>query len=85
MNTAIVEFLQTNGEKMEAEIAAALRLPIAQVQGHLAQLSISGDVICCKVTRYSGGKRIEGTSYRLSRARSGKPVEPFSHKGRPPR
>ena len=85
MNAEIVEFLRSNGEKMEAEIAVALRLPMAQIQGHLAQLSISGEVICCKVTRFSGGKTIEGTSYRLSRARSGKPVEPFSHKGRPPR
>ena len=85
MNSSVIEFLQVNGEKMEAEIAKALQVPIAVIQTQLAQLSSTGEVICCKVTRYSGGKRIEGTSYRLSRARSGKPVEPFSHKGRPPR
>ncbi len=78
MNVAIIEFLQVNGEKMEAEIASALHMPMAQVQGHLAQLSVSGEVICCKVTRYTGGKKVEGTSYRLSRARSGKPVQAFS-------
>ena len=75
MNTAIIEYLQANGEKLETEIAAALRLPMAQVQGHLAQLSAAGDVICCKVTRYLGGKKVEGTVYRLARARSGKPIQ----------
>ena len=74
MNAQIIEFLQTNGEKMEAEIASALRVPMTQVQTHLAQLSVTGDVICCKVTRYSGGKKVEGTSYRLARARSGNPI-----------
>ena len=78
MNATIVDYLQVNGEKMEAEIAKALQLPIAQVQDHLAQLSVKGEVICCKVTRYLDGKRIEGTSYRLSRARSGNPMAPLS-------
>jgi hypothetical protein len=35
-------------------------------------------VIYCKVTRFAGGKKIEGNSYRLSRAKSGKPVPPLS-------
>ena len=63
---------------MEAEIAKALQLPMAQVQSHLAQLSITGEVIGCKVTRYLNGKSIEGTSYRLSRARSGNPMAPLA-------
>jgi hypothetical protein len=83
MTAVIMEFLQDNGEKMEAEIATALHLPIAQVQSQLAQLKVAGEVICCKVTRFSGGKKVEGTSYRLSRARSGKPILPHpAHKGR---
>ena len=83
MSAVILEFLQDNGEKMEAEIATALHLPMAQVHSQLAQLSITGEVICCKVTRFAGGKKIEGTSYRLSRARSGKPIQPHpAHKTR---
>ena len=73
MSAAIKEFLHLNGEKMEAEIATALQLPIAQIQSQLAQLSIAGDVICCKVTRYDRGTKVEGTSYRLCGARGGKP------------
>ena len=70
-----MEFLQHNGEQMESEIAAGLHLPIAQIQSQLTQLSIAGDVIGCKVTRYHGEEKVEGTSYRLSGARSGKPLE----------
>ena len=75
MSAAIKEFLQINGEKMEAEIATALQLPMPQIRSQLAQLSIAGDVICCKVTRYASGTKVEGNSYRLSGARSGKPLE----------
>lgn len=83
MNTSIIDFLQASGEKMEAEIATALQMPMALVQSHLAQLATAGDVICCKVIRYRGGKKIEGTSYRLSRAKSGKPMPPVApHKAR---
>lgn len=78
MTAAIIEYLQINGEKMEAEIAKALQLPMSQVQSHLAQLSVNGEVICCKVTRFPDGKKVEGTSVRLSRARSGKPMAPLS-------
>jgi|KBSSwiStaDraftv2_1062776.scaffolds.fasta_scaffold228432_3 predicted ArsR family transcriptional regulator len=77
MNLAIIDYLQVNGEKMETEIAKALQIPMTQIHTHLAQLSVSGEVICCKVTRYIDGKPVEGTSYRLSRARSGKPMAPL--------
>jgi len=83
MSVSITDYLQANGEKMEAEIAKALQLTMTQVHDHLAQLSIKGEVICCKVTKYQDGKAIEGTSYRLSRARSGKPMQAYSaHKTR---
>jgi hypothetical protein len=76
MGPSVIEFLQANGEKMEAEIAKALHVPILVLQEQLAQLKSAGEVICCKVTRFAGGKTIEGISYRLSRAKSGKPIPP---------
>lgn len=83
MSAAITDYLQANGEKMEAEIAKALQLTMTQVHDHLQQLSIKGEVICCKVTKFQDGKKVEGTSYRLSRARSGKPMQAFTaHKTR---
>ena len=66
MNATILKFLRANGEQLDAEISLALHIPMAQLKVQVAQLSASGDVICCKVTRYVDGKKIEGTSCRLS-------------------
>jgi DNA-binding IclR family transcriptional regulator len=66
MTTSILNFLRTNGEQLDAEIADALHMPKAQVQRHISQLSATGEVICCRVTRYFNGKKVEGVSCRLS-------------------
>ena len=66
MNATILQFLRKNGEQLDAEIAKALDISKAQVERHLTELSGAGEVIGCHVTRYSGKKKIEGMSYRLS-------------------
>jgi len=66
MNASILKHLRTNGEQLDAEIAKALRMTQAQVNDDIAQLSAAGDVICCHVTRFISGKKIEGVSCRLS-------------------
>ncbi len=66
MNASILQFLKTNGEGFDADIAKALHLPVATVNKQVAQLSAAGEVICCKVTRYTDGKMIEGVSCRLA-------------------
>ncbi|WP_301102786.1 hypothetical protein [Propionivibrio sp.] len=66
MNASILKYLRANGEQLDADIALALDIPMAQLKVQVAQLSASGDVICCKVTRFIDGKKIEGTSCRLS-------------------
>jgi DNA-binding Lrp family transcriptional regulator len=66
MNETILQFLRNNGEQLDAEIAKALHLSKSVVLSHIAQLSAAGEVICCQVTRYFGGKQIEGVSCRLS-------------------
>lgn len=66
MNANILQYLRTNGEQLDADIAKALGMPQAQVERHLSQLSAAGEVICCHVTRYYGEKKVEGMSYRLS-------------------
>jgi hypothetical protein len=66
MNEAILQFLKIHGDGLDTEIAKALHLPMAQVTDHVLQLSLAGDVVCCKVTRYLNGKEIEGLSCRLS-------------------
>lgn len=66
MNAAILKYLKANGEQLDSEISQALNMSMTQLKNQVAQLSASGDVICCKVTRYIDGKKIEGTSCRLS-------------------
>jgi HTH domain len=66
MNASILQFLKANGEQLDADIAKALGVSKPVIQSHISQLSATGEVICCLVTRYAGGKKIEGTSCRLS-------------------
>ena len=66
MNAAILKYLRANGEQLDAEISQALRIPIGQLRQLVDDLAASGVVICCKVTRFSDGKKIEGISCRLS-------------------
>jgi len=66
MKTSILDFLKTSGEQLDAEIAEALQMPMTTVRRDVSQLSAAGDVICCKVTRYVNGNKIEGVSCRLS-------------------
>jgi hypothetical protein len=66
MNVNILNYLKANGEQLDMDIAAALGIPMPQLKTLVDQLSASGDVICCHVTRFIDGKKIEGTSCRLS-------------------
>ena len=66
MDASILKYLRANGEQLDADISKALNIPLAQLQPLVERLSSSGDVICCKVTRYVEGRKIEGTSCRLS-------------------
>jgi hypothetical protein len=66
MNVNILDYLKANGEQLDMDIAAALGIPMPQLRTLVDQLSASGDIICCHVTRFIDGKKIEGTSCRLS-------------------
>lgn len=66
VNASILEFLKANGQRLDYEIADALNIPVSKVKHHVADLSSSGDIICCNITRFDAGKAIEGISCRLS-------------------
>lgn len=66
MNVNILDYLKANGEQLDLDISTALRIPMSQLKPLVEQLSASGDVICCHVTRFIDGRKIEGTSCRLS-------------------
>ena len=66
MSENILKYLRTQGEQLDADISKALKIPKVQLEKQLSELLTAGAVICCNVTRFSGDKKIEGMSYRLS-------------------
>jgi DNA-binding Lrp family transcriptional regulator len=66
MKAKILDYLKANGEQLDADIANALHIPMPRLKALVEQLAKSGDVICCHVTRFIEGNKIEGTSCRLS-------------------
>ena len=66
INSSILDFLKANGPRMDLEIATALKMPLARVRTHVADLSSTGDVICCNTIQFKDGAKIEGLSCRLS-------------------
>ena len=47
MTAAILKYLKANGEQLDSEISQALNMSMTQLKNQVAQLSASGDVICC--------------------------------------
>jgi hypothetical protein len=63
---SILEYLNKNGEKMDREIAEATGLSLPVVKSKLRDLSLSGAVISCNVTKFIDGVKMEGISSRVS-------------------
>jgi len=66
MSADILGFLKKNGEQLDAQIAAALNLPMDRIAVELSELARSREIICCNLTRYVHGDKVEGVSCRLS-------------------
>jgi hypothetical protein len=66
MTADILRFLKNNGEQLDAEIAQALNISLPDLRDHIAQLALEREIICCNLTRFVAGQKIEGTSCRLS-------------------
>ena len=66
MTADILRFLKNNGEQLDAHIAQALNIPMPDLQQEIAELSRENEIICCNLTRFVNGQKIEGMSCRLS-------------------
>ncbi len=64
--TDILLCLKKHGERLDSEIAEEVGLPLATVRQSLAGLAAAGAVVTCSLTRFEGGKRIEGWLCRVS-------------------
>jgi transcription initiation factor IIE alpha subunit len=59
-------YLKSRGEQLDSEIAAATRIPLADVRRYLSEMAKKGDIIACHTTRFVKGKKIEGMLCRVS-------------------
>jgi hypothetical protein len=62
----ILLYLKSHGEQLDAEIAVATGISIANVRLHLSELAAKGEVMACHSIRFEKGKKIEGIRCRLA-------------------
>jgi predicted ArsR family transcriptional regulator len=62
----ILNCLKKHGERLDSEIAEEIGMPLAAVRQGLAGLATTGLVVKCNLTRFEGGRRIEGWLCRVS-------------------
>ena len=62
----VLQCLKKYGQRLDLELAEEMRMPLATVRRRLAELSASGSVILCELTRYEGMKTIEAWQCRVS-------------------
>lgn len=64
--TPILQYLKKHGQQVDYEIAAAMKIPLPEIRTSLSVLSAQGEISRCSVTRFTGGKPVEGMLCRLS-------------------
>ena len=62
----ILQYLKSNGEQLDSDIAAATRMSLATVKLGLSELSAKGEVITCHSIQFRDGKRFEGMRCRVA-------------------
>lgn len=62
----ILQYLKTNGERLDTEIAEAVGISVAKVRAQLTELAAKGEVMVCHSIRFEKGKKIEGIKCRLA-------------------
>jgi predicted ArsR family transcriptional regulator len=62
----VLQCLKKYGQRLDLEIAEEMRVPLATVRKRLTELSATGSVVMCRLTRYEGDKTIEAWQCRVS-------------------
>lgn len=62
----ILNYLKIKGERLDADIAQEVGLPLARARAYLDELGESGELVSCRSIRYLKNKKIEGTNWRLA-------------------
>jgi hypothetical protein len=62
----ILPCLKKHGQRLDSELAKETGVPIAKVRQRLAELSATGAIITCDLTRFEHGKRTDALLCRMS-------------------
>jgi predicted ArsR family transcriptional regulator len=62
----ILQCLKKHGQRLDFEIAQETGVPLATVRRRLADLTATGKVIMCSLTRFENGKSIDAWQCRVS-------------------
>ena len=62
----ILQYLKTNGEKLDAEIAEGAGLSLSKTRNYLADLAANNEVVLCDSIRFEKCKKIEGILCRVA-------------------
>jgi predicted ArsR family transcriptional regulator len=62
----ILQYLKTQGERLDKDIAKATGISLAAVRLQLAELTARHEVVACQSIKFNKGKKFEGTIYRVA-------------------
>lgn len=62
----ILQYLKDHGERLDSEIAAETGISLESVCLYVSELSARGEVIMCRSTRFTDGKKVEGMLCRVA-------------------
>jgi hypothetical protein len=62
----ILQYLKTQGERLDTDIAKATGISLALVRLHLSELAAKHEVVLCHSIRFANGKKVEVTIYRVA-------------------
>ena len=63
--TAILQYLKKHGQQLDSDIAAGIRIPLADVRPALKELSARGEISSCGVTHFNNGKPVQRMLCRI--------------------
>lgn len=62
----VLSCLKKYGQRLDSEIAAEVNMSLTDVRTRFAELSETGAVLACKVTRFDNGTPVNALLYRAS-------------------
>ena len=62
----ILQYLKKHGESLDADLAEAAGLSLAEIRIQLAELAAQGEIMAYQSTRFADGRKTEGIRCRLA-------------------